>query len=84
MKFPWVYTDDRRDSGLSFAVWGCALVAVLLVGERVAAALGYATPTLDAAVIGAILVPTLGAYVARRATDRANPDMSTSASTRSG
>ena len=66
-------TDGKRDAILTFTVLGFLVVIVKVLTAGItffvngeAVALG----AVDASTIGAILTPTLGAYVARRYTDR--------------
>lgn len=65
--------SGRKDAVLTMAVAGFAvvLVKVLLVGVTLSLGgkeIGFGT--IDGPTIAAILTPTLGAYVARRYTDR--------------
>lgn len=74
MKFKWMTnTDGKPDAVLTMAFVGFMIVAVrvLLSGLSVELATGkYTLGSPDASVIGALLGPTLGAYVGRRWTDK--------------
>lgn len=81
MKLPWIdNTSGRPDAMLTMGVVGffTVLLKILLGGITVAVAGKTLTVgTIDAGTIGAILTPTLGAYVARRYTDRRHPEAKT-------
>lgn len=65
-------TDGRKDAVLTMALLGflVVVVKVLLGGMHlVMAGKDITVGTIDASTIGALLTPTLGAYVARRYTD---------------
>lgn len=55
----------RPDALLTFAAWSVVvvLVKVLLHGVNVK---GWSFGTIDAALVGAVLLPTLGAYTTKR------------------
>lgn len=64
-------TDGKLDAVFTMAVWAFAvcLVKVLIAGLSVeVGGTVYSAGEADAGVIAALLTPTLGAYVARRAT----------------
>jgi len=66
-------TDDKRDAILTFALIGFIVVIFKLLVSGGSFLIGGNTYTfgeITAAEIGAILTPTLGAYVARRYTDK--------------
>lgn len=67
-------TDGRKDAILTMAIVGFAFVLVKFVLSGVVFTLSdgkmFEFGTIDGGSIGAILTPTLGAYVARRYTDR--------------
>lgn len=74
MKWLWIENSDgKKDTMLSFAV--VAFIVILFkvlfggsewtIGKEV-----WKILPIDAATIGALLTPTLGAYVMRRYTDR--------------
>jgi hypothetical protein len=66
-------TDGKKDAVLTLALAGfvVVLLKVLLGGFHLeVAGKDITLGTIDASVIGAILTPTLGAYVARRYTDK--------------
>jgi len=65
-------TEGKRDAMLSMSVWGFFIILIkVLVGGITFQVAGkdICLGQVDAAVIGAILTPTLGAYVTRRYTD---------------
>lgn len=66
-------SSGKKDAILTFAVVGFAfcLIKLLLAGVTIAiAGHTFDCGTIDGSSIAAILTPTLGAYVARRYTDR--------------
>lgn len=66
-------TDGKKDAVLTMTLMGflVILAKVLLGGVEIeVAGAKYAFGTIDGAVVAAVLTPTLGAYVARRYTDR--------------
>jgi hypothetical protein len=69
-------TNGKRDACLTFAV-GCVVVCllkVLFAGVSVTfGGQSYGLGSIDASIIGALLTPTLGAYVMRRYTDKVAP-----------
>lgn len=75
MRLPWFRnTDGKPDAMLSFSVVAMATVIVkVLVGGTVIMLSESRTLTfggIDAAVIAALLTPTLGSYIARKYTDK--------------
>lgn len=74
MKFNWMKnTDGRPDAVLTMTFVGFIVVVVkILLGGATIEYDGtkYSFGELDAAVVGALLTPTLGSYVARRWTDK--------------
>jgi hypothetical protein len=71
MNFWMKNTDGERDAILTMAFIGfiVVLIKVLLSGVVIGGK-DLSLGSIDAATIGAVLAPTLGAYVARRYTDR--------------
>lgn len=70
-------TQGKPDAVLTMTVAGFAVVLLkVLVGGIAFTVAGkdVTLGTIDAGTIGAILTPTLGAYVARRYTDRKHPE----------
>lgn len=70
-------TENRPDAVLTMTLLGflIVIVKVLLAGMSVVVnGNTYGFGTIDAAVIAAVLTPTLGSYVARRYTDRKYAD----------
>lgn len=69
-------TEGKPDAVLTLAalsIFG-VLFRVVFGGFHLAAGgVDISLPAIDAAVIGSLLTPTLGAYVARRYTDRRYP-----------
>lgn len=66
-------TEGRKDAVLTMALIGFLIVLakVLLAGVSVdVAGAKYDFGTIDGMVVAAVLTPTLGAYVARRYTDK--------------
>lgn len=85
MKFPWIKhpRSGQEDTMLTFSTLAVAsaLAKFLLNGTAIEiAGKTFSAGTVDAALIGAILVPTLGAYVARKAKD--SPDTKKTITTR--
>jgi hypothetical protein len=82
MKLPWIdNTAGKPDAMLTMGLMGfvVVLLKVLLGGMTVAlAGKSLTLGTIDAGTIGAVLTPTLGAYVARRYTDRKHPEQTVS------
>lgn len=74
MKWLWVENSDgKKDTMLSFAVIAMAVVVIKVLFGGVNFKFGedvYSLLPIDAATIGALLTPTLTAYVARRYTDK--------------
>lgn len=64
-------TDGKPDAVLTMTLIGFMVVIlkVLLAGAAIGA---FNAGAIDSGVIAAILTPTLGAYVARRYTDKAD------------
>ena len=62
-------TDGKRDAVLTMTLMGFIVVLFkfLFAGVTV---MGFSAGTIDASMIAAVLTPTLGAYVARRYTDK--------------
>lgn len=60
---------DKRDTMLTLAIIGFVVVLIktILSGVEIN---GVTFGTIDSGMIAAILTPTLGAYVARRYTDK--------------
>jgi hypothetical protein len=68
-------TKGKQDAALTFALGGCVLVAtkVLFGGtDLLWGPVHFVVAPIDAASIAAVLTPTLGAYVARRHSERAS------------
>lgn len=67
-------TSGKHDSMLTFSVVGFAFVLLKVLAAGLTIHLGEGKTidfgSIDGATIAAILTPTLGAYVARRYTDR--------------
>ena len=66
-------TNGRQDAILTMALIGFLVVLVKVLLSDVSFVFlekTIAFGSIDAGVIGAVLTPTLGAYVARRYTDR--------------
>lgn len=80
LKFPWLNhpRSEQKDTMLTFSAFAvlAALIKFLTNGVSITIA-GYTLNcgTVDAALIGAILTPTLGAYVIRKFKD--SPDSTT-------
>ena len=76
MNFSWFWfenSEGKPDTMLSFAIMAFALVFVkVLLGGITFTIAGtpYTMLPIDAGMVGALLTPTLTAYVARRYTDR--------------
>jgi hypothetical protein len=75
MNIGWIWiknSEGKADTMLSFAVMAFGLVFVKVLFGGVPFHIGkevYTLAPIDAATIGALLTPTLTAYVARRYTD---------------
>lgn len=66
-------TDGKRDAVLTMTFIGFLVVIFKVLLSGAAIALGEKTFTfgeIDAGIVAALLTPTLGAYVARRYTDK--------------
>ncbi len=66
-------SDGKKDAVLTMATFGFIVVLAKVLLGGVSLTIGQHVVnfgTIDAAVIGAILGPTLGSYVARRYTDK--------------
>lgn len=66
-------TDGKSDAVLTMTLWSLVVVLVKLVFSGFTLSFGgwsVGAGAIDAGIIGALLSPTLGAYVARRYTDR--------------
>jgi len=83
MRFRWVRnTDGNEDAVLTMTLIGFVVVVlkVLAAGASfTVAGHSVAIGTIDAATIGALLTPTLGAYVAKKYTDRKFSDAAAAA-----
>lgn len=64
-------TDGKRDAVLTMAFIGfMTVITKVLLSDVDIMSFKFSLGPIDAATIGALLTPTLGAYVARRYTDR--------------
>jgi hypothetical protein len=61
----WIKKNGRADSMLTIAVYASAIVLLKFLISGIEFQ-GIKFESLDAGVVGAILTPTLGAYVARK------------------
>lgn len=69
LKYP---GTQKYDTMLTLAVYSLAAILLKFLGSEMS--FGPVTfGNLDGAVVAAILTPTLGAYVARRYTDKVQP-----------
>jgi hypothetical protein len=55
----------RPDALLTFSVWGVVVVLLKVLGNG-ASFKGVSFGAIDAALVGAVLAPTLGSYVVKR------------------
>lgn len=76
MQMRWVWienSDGKKDTMLTFSVVSMLVVIVKVLLGGLTFKFGdqsYSVMPIDATTIGALLTPTLGAYVARRYTDK--------------
>ena len=76
MNVNWIWVknaDGKPDTMLSFAVVAFGLVVIKVLLGGIPFTIGgqqFTLTTIDAATIGALLTPTLTAYVARKYTDK--------------
>lgn len=66
-------TDGKPDAVLTMALWCLVVILVKLVFSGFALTVGtwsIGAGSVDGGIIAALLSPTLGAYVARRYTDK--------------
>lgn len=74
MKWIWIENSEgRRDTMLTFSTLALTVVVIKVLFGGIAFKFGgesYTMLPIDAATIGALLTPTLTAYVARRYTDK--------------
>ena len=62
-------SEGKRDAVLTMTLMGFVVVLVKFIMAGVTVA-GFSAGEVDASMIAAILTPTIGAYVARRYTDK--------------
>jgi hypothetical protein len=70
-------TDGKKDACLTFATWAVIVCILKVLAAGASVKLGdaiYSLGVIDAGIIGALLTPTLGAYVARRYTDKVSKE----------
>lgn len=77
MKLPWIQhpRSKKPDTMLTFSTWALVSALFKFITNDVTLTVGdwsYNFGTVDAVLIGAIITPTLGAYVARKWKD--SPD----------